>query len=56
MNRALEAASAARQLVAGLLLQLMWTQHGRTIRALAVDDGVIVDHALSGLLLALRPA
>jgi len=55
-NRALEAASAARQLVAGLLLQLMWTQHGRTIRALAVDDGVIVDHALSGLLLALRPA
>jgi AcrR family transcriptional regulator len=55
-NRALEASSAARQLVAGLLLQLMWTQHGRTIRALAVDDGVIVDNALSGLLLALRPA
>jgi AcrR family transcriptional regulator len=54
-NRSLAAAPAARQLVAGLLLQLIWTQHGGSIRALAVDEGVIVDNALGGLLLALRP-
>jgi AcrR family transcriptional regulator len=47
---------AARILVSGLMLQLMWQQHAGGVPALAVDHDRLIDSSVELFLAALRPA
>jgi AcrR family transcriptional regulator len=46
---------AARLLVSGLMLQLMWRQHSESLRTLAVDDDRLIDSSVELFLASLRP-
>jgi AcrR family transcriptional regulator len=47
---------AARVLVSGLMLQLMWQQHADAVRELWVDHDRLIDSAIELFLAGLRPA
>jgi AcrR family transcriptional regulator len=53
-NRQVDAEIAARGLVAGLLLQLMWKQHGKKLPELAIDERRLIDGSIELLLASLR--
>ena len=46
---------AARVLVSGLMLQLIWQQHAPAEPALAVDEARLIDSSIEQFLAALRP-
>lgn len=48
--------AGARLLVSGLILQLLWQQHGDAVPALAIDTDRLLDSAVDLLLAALRVA
>jgi AcrR family transcriptional regulator len=45
---------ASRLLVSGLMLQLMWHQHGDAVPALAIDENRLIDAAVELFLAAIR--
>jgi len=47
---------AARVLVSGLMLQLIWQLHASTVPAIAVDETRLIDSSIEQFLAALRPA
>jgi AcrR family transcriptional regulator len=47
---------AARILVSGLMLQLMWQQHGDAVPELSVDYDRLIDSSVELFIAALRPA
>jgi AcrR family transcriptional regulator len=48
--------AGARLLVSGLILQLMWQQHGDAVRPLAIDTDRLIDSAVDFFLAALAVA
>jgi AcrR family transcriptional regulator len=48
--------AGARLLVSGLILQLMWQQHGDAVPALAIDTDRLIDSSVDLFLAALRVA
>jgi AcrR family transcriptional regulator len=46
--------AGARLLVSGLILQLMWQQHGDAVEPLAIDTDRLIDSAIDYFLAALR--
>jgi AcrR family transcriptional regulator len=51
-----DAEAGARLLVSGLILQLMWQQHGDAVPALDIDTDRLIDSAVDIFLAALRVA
>jgi AcrR family transcriptional regulator len=47
--------TAARLLVSGLMLQLMWQQHADAVPALAIDEDRLIDSSVDLFLASLRP-
>jgi AcrR family transcriptional regulator len=54
-GRRVDAQIAARGLVAGLLLQLMWNHHGKKLPEMAIDEAALIDGSIEVLLSSLRP-
>lgn len=46
--------AGARLLVSGLMLQLMWQQHGADVPTLAIDEDRLIDSSVDLFLAALR--
>jgi hypothetical protein len=46
---------AARILISGLMLQLMWQQHAPHVANLAIDEDRLIDSSTEAFLAALRP-
>jgi hypothetical protein len=46
--------AGARLLVSGLMLQLMWQQHGDAVPALAIDEDRLIDSSVELFLASLR--
>jgi Transcriptional regulator len=50
-----DGAVAARVLISGLMLQLMWQQHAANVPGLAIDPDRLIDSSTEAFLAALRP-
>src|SRR3954470_4827655 len=54
-GKTVDAELAARTVVAGVLLQLVWRQHAKAVPAVAIDDEALIEGATEMMLAALRP-